>query len=172
MDNIEKIARIKYLVQEINRHNYLYYVLDKPEISDYDFDMLLKELEKLEKETGYIEPDSPSQRVGGQITKQFENAQHNFPMQSLSNVYSVDELNEFLTRCIKVGGTETEFTCEPKYDGVAISLVYENGLLVRAVTRGDGTSGDVVTANVKTIRSIPLRLMGNDFPNMFEIAVK
>jgi DNA ligase (NAD+) len=169
MDNIEKIARIKYLVQEINRHNYLYYVLDKPEISDYDFDMLLKELEKLEKETGYIEPDSPSQRVGGQITKQFENAQHNFPMQSLSNVYSVDELNEFLTRCIKVGGTETEFTCEPKYDGVAISLVYENGLLVRAVTRGDGTSGDVVTANVKTIRSIPLRLMGNDFPNMFEI---
>lgn len=169
MINLKNIDRIKHLTSELNRHNYLYYVFDRPEISDYDFDMLLKELEQLEKETGHVEPDSPTQRVGGQVTKQFDSADHIFPMLSLSNVYSVEELNDFFTRCIKSGGDDIEFTCEPKYDGVAISLVYENGLLVRAVTRGDGSRGDVVTANVKTIRSIPMRLMGSDYPQLFEM---
>ncbi len=169
MEHHEAIARIQFLTAELNRHNHRYYVLDSPEISDFDFDMLLKELEQLEKETGHVEPDSPTQRVGGQVTKQFDSAAHLFPMLSLSNVYSVDELTDFFTRCEKAAEGDAEFTCEPKYDGVAISLVYENGLLTRAVTRGDGQKGDVVTANVKTIRSIPLRLMGSGYPDVFEM---
>ncbi|HCB63512.1 MAG: DNA ligase (NAD(+)) LigA [Bacteroidetes bacterium GWF2_43_63] len=169
MTESEKLDRIKFLTAELNRHNFLYYSKDRPEISDYDFDMLLKELERLEKETGHVEPDSPTQRVGGQITKQFGNAEHIFPMLSLSNVYSVEELTDFFTRCTKAGGDDVEFTCEPKYDGVAISLVYENGLLIRAVTRGDGGRGDIVTANVKTIHNIPMRLMGSGFPQLFEM---
>jgi len=169
MEKNEALDRIRILIAELNRHNYLYYTQDRPEISDFDFDMLLKELEHLEKETGHIEPDSPTQRVGGQVTKQFDSADHIFPMLSLSNVYSVEELSDFFTRCTKAGGDDVAFTCEPKYDGLAISLVYENGLLVRAVTRGDGSRGDVVTANVKTIRSIPMRLMGSGFPQLFEM---
>lgn len=169
MEHHEAIARIQFLTAELNRHNHRYYVLDSPEISDFDFDMLLKELERLEKETGHVEPDSPTQRVGGQVTKQFDSAAHLFPMLSLSNVYSVEELTDFFTRCEKAAEGDAEFTCEPKYDGVAISLVYENGLLTRAVTRGDGQKGDVVTANVKTIRSIPMRLMGSGYPDVFEM---
>ncbi|PKP02313.1 MAG: DNA ligase (NAD(+)) LigA [Bacteroidetes bacterium HGW-Bacteroidetes-6] len=164
-----KIDRIKHLTKELNRLNYLYYVQDVSEITDYDFDMLLKELEQLEKDTGYSEPDSPTQRVGGQVTKQFESTAHLFPMLSLSNVYSVEELADFFTRCEKAAEGDSEFICEPKYDGVAISLVYENGLLTRAVTRGDGQKGDVVTSNVKTIRSIPMRLMGSGYPQLFEM---
>jgi DNA ligase (NAD+) len=169
MEHHEAITRIQFLTAELNRHNYRYYVLDSPEISDFDFDMLLKELERLEKETRHVEPDSPTQRVGGQVTKQFASAEHLFPMLSLSNVYSVEELTDFFTRCEKAAEGDAEFTCEPKYDGVAISLVYENGLLTRAVTRGDGQKGDVVTVNVKTIRSIPMRLMGSGYPDVFEM---
>ncbi|NLL27739.1 MAG: NAD-dependent DNA ligase LigA [Bacteroidales bacterium] len=165
---MDKIERIKLLTAELNKYNYQYYVCDNPQISDYEFDMLLKELESLEKETGHIEPDSPSHRVGGQITKQFENAKHIFPMLSLSNAYSEGEINDFLTRCLKFGNDNLDLVCEPKYDGVAISLVYKNGILDKAITRGDGVYGDVVTANVKTIKSIPLKLIGDDFPSLFE----
>lgn len=169
MTREEAAGKIRELSAELNRHNYLYYVCDKPEISDFDFDMMLKELERLEKEWGISEADSPTQRVGGFVTKQFDTAVHLFPMLSLSNVYSTEELQEFVARNMRITGQDFHFTCEPKYDGVAISLVYENGVLSRAVTRGDGTKGDVVTANVKTIRSVPLRLQGDDYPELFEM---
>lgn len=169
MTRDEAIERIKELSEILNHHNYLYYVCDKPEISDYDFDMLLKELEKLEKEWDFSETDSPTQRVGGFVTKQFDTASHLYPMLSLSNVYSKEELDEFVARNMRITDKAFHYTCEPKYDGVAISLVYEDGILVRAVTRGDGTRGDVVTANVKTIRSVPLRLRGDGYPKVFEV---
>lgn len=170
MTKEEKIARIQFLTRELNRHNYLYHVLNQPEIDDETFDMLLKELDQLERETGYREPDSPTHRVGGEVTKVFPQAEHLFPMLSLDNVYSSGELNDFFRRCRELSGrNELEFTCELKYDGVAISLIYEKGLLVRAVTRGDGIKGDVVTTNVKTIRSIPLRLMGDHVPDLLDV---
>lgn len=160
--------QIAQLSEEINQHNHNYYILDDPKISDYDFDMLLQRLIDLEKQyPEYVLPDSPTQRVGGSTTKQFESAAHIYPMLSLGNTYSEEDLNEFDQRVRGLLDAAHEYVCELKYDGVAISLIYENGLLVRAVTRGDGVRGDVVTANVKTIGSIPLRLRG-DYPDLLE----
>ena len=162
--------KIEELSNIINQHNYQYYVLDNPSISDYDFDMLLNELIALEKQfPELVQPDSPTQRVGGEITKRFEQFKHENPMLSLGNTYNQTELEEFDKR-VKNGLSlqEVEYVCELKYDGVAISLHYENGLLKRAVTRGDGVQGDDVTANVKTIRSIPLRLQGG-YPDKLEV---
>ena len=161
--------RIERLTQEINRHNYQYYMLDNPTISDYDFDQLLQEL--IDLEAAYPElrrPDSPTQRVGGEVTKRFESAEHLYPMQSLGNTYSREDLTEFDRRVRELLATPPTYVCELKYDGVAISLIYENGTLVRAVTRGDGVRGDVVTPNVRTIRTIPLQLQG-DFPPLIEV---
>ena len=161
-------ARIDQLVEKINRHNYQYYMLDNPTISDYDFDQLLQELIDMERRyPEYAMPDSPTQRVGGAVTKQFESTAHVYPMLSLGNTYSEEDLADFDTRVRDLLGTSPEYVCELKYDGVAISLIYENGRLVRAVTRGDGTRGDVVTDNVKTIGTVPLRLTG-DFPPFLE----
>jgi len=158
------------LRQDIEMHNYRYYVLAQPTISDYDFDMLLNKLIKLENENPeFFDEHSPSQRVGGAITKDFQNVKHKYPMLSLGNTYSASDLQNFDERIKKTLGNNYEYVCELKFDGVAISLTYSDGFLVRAVTRGDGVSGDDVTQNVKTIKSIPLKLMGDDFPNEFEI---
>jgi DNA ligase (NAD+) len=161
--------RIDRLIRDINRHNYQYYMLDNPTISDYDFDQLLQELIDLEAAHPELRrPDSPTQRVGGEVTKRFETVEHLYPMQSLGNTYSQGDLIEFDRRVRELLAVTPEYVCELKYDGVAISLIYENGTLVRAVTRGDGTRGDVVTANVRTIRTIPLQLQG-DFPPLLEV---
>ena len=162
--------RIEKLTKEINLHNYNYYVLDNPQISDYEFDMLLEELVGLEKVFPDLKlPDSPTQRVGGQVTKQFKQVKHTNPMLSLANTYSEEELDAFDVRTKNaLYLDDIEYVCELKYDGVAISLIYENGILHQAVTRGDGVQGDDVTANVKTIRSIPLRLHGQ-FPDKLEV---
>ena len=161
--------RIDELVDDLNQHNYNYYVMDKPVISDYDFDKLLEELNKLEQEnTEYIRDDSPTKRVGGAPVKSFKQVKHKYPMLSLGNTYSQEELIEFDNRIKKLIDSEYEYVCELKYDGVAIGLTYINGVLMQAVTRGDGVQGDDVTANVKTIRSIPLKLKGN-YPEEFEI---
>lgn len=166
MEPIEE--QIKRLTDEINRHNYNYYMLDNPTISDYEFDQLLNQLILLEKQyPDYVLPDSPTQRVGGSVTKQFKTVKHVFPMLSLGNTYSEEELQDFDRRVHELVNGNVEYVCELKYDGLAISLVYEKGLLVRAVTRGDGVQGDDVTNNVKTIRTIPLKLQG-DFPDLFE----
>lgn len=162
-------ARINELSAELKEHNYRYYTLSSPIISDYEFDQLLKELEKLE--ANYPEfawSDSPTILVGGDITKQFEQVSHKYPMLSLGNTYSEQELIDFDERVRKVAADSLEYVCELKYDGLAISITYENGKLLRAVTRGDGSRGDDVTANVKTIRSIPHILKGN-YPALFEI---
>ena len=154
---------------ELQEHNFKYYNLDEPSISDYEFDMLMKELQELEKRfPQFDDPNSPSRRVGGEVTKKFKTVKHNTPMLSLSNSYSREEVVEFDNRVKKILGREVEYTAELKYDGAAISLLYEAGKLVRGVTRGDGEKGDDITANVKTIRSIPLVLRG-DFPASFEI---
>ena len=160
---------INKLTKELNEHNYNYYVLNSPIISDYDFDVLLKELQALEeKHPGFADDNSPTKRVGGDITKNFPSVTHRFPMLSLGNSYSKEEITDFDTRVRKVIEREIEYICELKYDGVAISLTYENGALAKAVTRGDGTSGEEVTANIRTIRSIPLKLKG-EFPIDFDI---
>jgi len=169
MDKEKAKSRILELTDIINEHNHRYYVLAKPVISDYDFDMLLKELTDLEAEfPEFVLPDSPTVRVGGDITKEFNQVQHKFPMLSLSNTYSEEELRDFDTRVKKAIGNDFEYVCELKYDGVSISLSYVNGLLQHAVTRGDGFKGDDVTTNIKTIRTIPLKLKG-DYPGDFEI---
>ena len=161
----QEIARLS---EEINRHNYYYYMLDDPKISDYDFDQLLQRLIDLERQyPEYVRPDSPTQRVGGTVTKQFESVAHIYPMLSLGNTYSEGDLQEFDTRVRDLLNGPVKYVCELKYDGVAISLIYEHGILARAVTRGDGTRGDVVTANVKTIGSVPLSLTG-DYPDLLE----
>lgn len=162
--------KIEQLSKEIEEHNYNYYVLTKPAISDYEFDKLLEELIQLEKQhPEYLLPNSPSQRVGGQITKEFKTVKHKTPFLSLGNTYSEEELTDFDDRVKKALGTEAEYVCELKYDGVAIGLTYINGTLVQAVTRGDGERGDDVTTNVKTIKSIPLKLRGDNYPKEFEI---
>ena len=159
MNKEEAKKRIEQLTRELQQHNHNYYVLAKPTISDYDFDQLLKELEKLEEQYPEFKlPDSPTLRVGGDITKDFRTVKHRYPMLSLSNSYSESEISDFIKRVEKLVGNGVEFICELKYDGVAISLTYENGLLVQAITRGDGVQGDDVTNNIKTIKSIPLRL--------------
>ena len=163
--------QIEQLRDELNRHNYNYYVLNAPEISDRDFDMMMKELERLESEyPEYADPLSPTQRVGSDLNKAFTQYPHIRPMLSLGNTYSIEEVDEFVTRT-REGLMGQDFTIvgEMKYDGTSISLIYEHGRLVRAVTRGDGVRGDVVTDNVKTIKSVPLQLQGNDWPEEFEI---
>ncbi len=163
-------VEIEKLSKEIEEHNYNYYVLSNPTISDFEFDKLLEELIKLEKEhPEYLKPDSPSQRVGGQITKEFKSVKHKYPMLSLGNTYNEEDLRDFDERIRKSGISNYEYVCELKYDGVSISLTYVDGILSQAVTRGDGEKGDDITANVKTINSIPLNLRGNDFPAEFEI---
>ncbi|RAV28748.1 NAD-dependent DNA ligase LigA [Sinomicrobium soli] len=164
------LEKIQELREELTGHNYNYYVLDNPTISDYDFDMKLKELQQLEaRYPEYHDPFSPTVRVGGMITKNFETLVHEYRMYSLDNSYSREELEDWEKRVQRIlGGTEVDFVCELKYDGASISLTYENGRLVRAVTRGDGFQGDDVTNNVKTIRSVPLKLKGN-YPEKFHI---
>lgn len=171
MMNMTAEARIKKLRDELNRHNHNYYVLNSPEISDREFDMMMKELEALEKENPHMaDPLSPTRRVGSDLSKGFEHVVHERPMLSLANTYSVGEVDEWFDRVHKgLEGEAFEITGEMKYDGTSISITYENGRLLRAVTRGDGTQGDDVTANVKTIRSIPLVLQPGDWPERFEI---
>lgn len=162
---------IESLRQQINQHNHNYYVNNSPVISDQEFDMLLKELERLEKEhPEYDDPYSPTHRVGSDLTKGFRQIVHERPMLSLGNTYSVGEVEEFVGRCRDgLPGQQVEIVGEMKFDGTSISLLYEHGRLVRAVTRGDGEKGDDVTENVITIKSIPLQLTGNDYPERFEI---
>ena len=165
--NAEK--RIQELREELQQHNYNYYVLDKPQISDYEFDMKLKELQELEeKHPEFEDSNSPTRRVGGAVTKNFETVVHDHRMYSLSNSYSKEELEEWETRLRKIVDGKLQYVCELKYDGASISLTYKNGILERAVTRGDGFQGDDVTNNVRTIRSVPLKLKG-EFPEKFDI---
>lgn len=165
------IDRIDSLRAELHRHNHNYYVLNSPEISDKEFDMLMKELEMLEQEyPEAYDPLSPTQRVGSDLTKGFEHVIHARPMMSLSNTYSEEEVDDWFGRVAKsLGGESFDVVGEMKFDGTSISLIYSGGRLIRAVTRGDGTQGDDVTANVKTIRSIPLQLLPGDWPEEFEI---
>ena len=161
---------IKNLRDELNQHNYNYYVLDNPTISDFEFDQKLKHLQDLETQhPEFFDENSPTQRVGGTITKNFETVQHEFRMYSLDNSYSIEDLQDWETRIQKVlGDVPLEYTCELKYDGASISISYEKGRLVRAVTRGDGFQGDDVTNNIKTIKAVPIHLKG-DFPERFDI---
>ena len=161
---------VDQLTKELNEHNFRYYVLAQPLISDYDFDMKMKQLEQLEKQYPDLAfSDSPTQRVGGAITKEFKQVRHEYPMLSLGNTYSEQEIIDFVTRVKKLIPEKVEYVCELKYDGVAIGLRYENGRLVSGITRGDGEQGDDVTTNIKTIRSIPLRLRADGYPEKFEI---
>ncbi|MGM0621338.1 MAG: NAD-dependent DNA ligase LigA [Bacteroidota bacterium] len=170
MNREEAHQKILQLRKELEDHNYKYYVLAQPEISDYDFDMQLRELEKLEKEfPEFDDRNSPTKRVGSDISKEFEQVEHRYTMLSLSNAYSEEELKDFDTRIKKLVDEGFEYVCELKFDGSSISLLYEKGKLVRAVTRGDGTKGDDVTNNVRTIRSVPLTLRGSNYPENFEI---
>ena len=168
MSEIER--RIKELRAEIERHNYNYYVLSQPVISDFEFDALLRSLQELESaHPEFYDANSPTQRVGSDLQSDFKQVEHRFPMLSLSNTYSEEEVSEFYERVQKGLNEPFKIVCELKFDGVSISLRYRNGVLVQAVTRGDGVRGDDVTANVRTIRSIPLRLKGEGFPDDFEI---
>ncbi|MEP2772027.1 MAG: NAD-dependent DNA ligase LigA [Fulvivirga sp.] len=170
MTKQEAQKRIEDLSEQINHYNYQYYQNHTSEISDLEFDKLLEELIALEEKYPDLKKeDSPTQRVGGTITKEFETVYHKYPMLSLSNTYSKEELEDFDKRVAKGLGTDDyEYFCELKFDGVALSLTYENGLLSRGVTRGDGTRGDNITNNVRTIRSLPLKVKGDKFPTIFE----
>jgi len=162
-------SKINELSQKLNDYNHHYYVLNESVVSDYDFDILLKELEQLEKDyPQFASPNSPTKRVGGDITKDFPSVTHIYPMLSLANTYSKEELNDWSNRIKKLSTDDIEYVCELKYDGVAIGIRYENGNLVQAVTRGDGTQGEDVTHNVRTIKTVPLQLKGN-YPTTFEI---
>lgn len=168
--NMTDIERIDQLREELHVHNYNYYVLNAPVISDLEFDKLMRELQDLEAlHPEYYDPNSPSVRVGSDLNKNFTQVEHKYPMLSLGNTYSQAEVTEFYERVSKSLNEEFELCCEMKYDGTSISLTYEDGKLVRAVTRGDGVRGDDVTDNVKTIRSIPLVLHGEGYPKNFEI---
>lgn len=164
-------TEIRRLRDELEQHNHNYYVLNAPTISDHDFDMMLKRLEALEREhPEFDDPLSPTHRVGSDLTKGFEQHPHVYPMLSLSNTYSPEEIDQWVERTERaLAGQESDIVGEMKFDGTSISLIYEHGRLVRAVTRGDGEKGDVVTENIKTIRSIPLRLRPGSWPEMFEI---
>lgn len=162
-------STINQLREELRQHNYNYYILDNPTISDYEFDMKLKELQDLEeKHPEFFDANSPTQRVGGTITKNFNTVVHDFRMYSLDNSYSKEDLLDWETRIKKLVDGDVQYTCELKYDGASMNLTYQNGKLLRAVTRGDGVQGDEVTANVKTINTVPLQLKGN-FPDRFDI---
>ncbi|PCJ25835.1 MAG: DNA ligase (NAD(+)) LigA [Flavobacteriales bacterium] len=170
MTKEESKNRIEVLSIQLRAHNHSYYVLSKSIISDYDFDMLLEDLQKLEEDfPEYAFEDSPTKRVGGEITKNFKTVKHKYSMLSLGNSYSKEDIEDFETRIKKLVENELEYVCELKYDGVAIGITYVNGKLTQAITRGDGVQGDDITANVKTIRSIPLQLTGSDYPEEFEI---
>ena len=163
--------QIETLRAELHRHNHNYYVLNAPEITDFEFDRMMRELQDLEQaHPEFYDENSPTMRVGSDLSKEFRQVTHKYPMLSLGNTYSEGEVTDFYERARKMlGDEEFEICCEMKYDGTSISLTYENGLLVSAVTRGDGVKGDDVTDNVKTIRTIPLKLQGTDYPKNFEI---
>ncbi|TVR41555.1 MAG: NAD-dependent DNA ligase LigA [Cryomorphaceae bacterium] len=166
----EAQQRMAQLAREIHYHNHRYYVLSDPEISDFEFDNMLRELHDLEAQYPlFADPDSPTQRVGGDITHKFEKVKHRWPMMSLSNTYSKEEVVEWEARIKKTLEDEVVYACELKYDGVAIGCTYRNGRLVQALTRGDGTTGENISTNVKTIRSIPLVLKGDDVPEELEV---
>ena len=167
MDIAKKMESLR---QELSQHNYNYYVLDTPEISDYEFDIKLKELQELEaKHPEFFDANSPTVRVGGMVSKNFETIAHEHRMYSLDNSYSKEDLEDWEKRIQRIlGDVEVAFTCELKYDGASISLTYEDGVLEKAVTRGDGFQGDNVTNNIRTIRSVPLKLKGS-FPQKFDI---
>jgi DNA ligase (NAD+) len=170
MSLFEIKERIESIVKELNEHNYRYYVLAQPTLSDFEYDKKLEELAQLEKEyPEYLDPESPTIKVGGYITKEFETVRHKWPMLSLGNTYNEQDLKDFDERVRKVIGNDFEYVCELKFDGLSISLSYENGKLVRAITRGDGTQGDDVTNNVKTIRSIPKIIKTSGYPESFDI---
>jgi len=176
MDSVQAKKRIDELTAELNEHNHRYYTLSAPSIDDYQFDQLLKELQALEAEFPLLaDPNSPAKRVGGTVAEHFATVKHQYPMMSLDNSYSREEIEGFDQRVHKLIGLEPDqegalrYVCELKYDGVAIGLNYVNGMLVQAVTRGDGVQGDDVTANVRTIKSIPLKLTGSGYPKDFEI---
>ena len=167
MEIRDKIIKLR---EELHEHNYLYYILDAPKISDFEFDQMLNRLQELERQNPeFFDPNSPTQRVGGGVTKNFKTQVHRYPMYSLSNTYSKEELLQWISRVEKtLGGEKFQFTCELKYDGASISLTYEGGNFLRGVTRGDGTQGDDVSLNLRTIPTIPLKLKG-DYPDFFEI---
>jgi len=168
--SIDIQAKIAELTRELNEYNYQYYVLAQPSISDYDFDHKLKELEALELQyPDFRDPNSPTLKVGGDITQRFQTVRHKWPMMSLGNTYNEQELKDFDNRVRKVVGDQVQYVAELKFDGLSISISFENGKLVQAVTRGDGTQGDDVTNNVKTIRSIPHQLRKGDYPESFDI---
>lgn len=171
MTREEARSEIRDLTEKVNYHNYLYYQENRTEISDYDFDQMLEKLVSLEKKfPDLVLPHSPTQRVGGAITKDFVSVQHRFPMLSLGNTYSEEELIDFDKRVSKgLDGESYEYFCELKFDGVSMSLIYEDGVLARGVTRGDGVRGDDVTSNVKTIHDIPLIVQGENVPSLFEV---
>lgn len=162
--------QIEALRKELNEYNYQYYILDSPTISDFEFDQKLKELEKLEEENPEFKSEnSPTQRVGGDVVKGFETVKHRYPMLSLSNTYNREEVADFIERIQKVIEEPVEFICELKYDGAAIGISYKNGKYHQAVTRGDGTQGDDISTNVRTINTVPLELRGQGYPDDFEI---
>ena len=162
--------RIKALREELERHNYDYYVLSSPTISDFEFDQKMRELQDLEAaHPEYFDPHSPTQRVGSDLTKNFDQVVHKYPMLSLGNTYSKEEVRDFYERVGRSLNEPFEIVAELKYDGTSISVTYKEGRLSQAVTRGDGVRGDDVTANVKTIRSVPLKLRPGSYPDEFEL---
>ena len=166
----EAKKRVEALRREINEHNRLYYVLNQPVISDFEYDLLVHELETLEKRFPELaSDDSPTRVVGSDLTREFVQYHHKYPMLSLSNTYSEEELNDFNRRVTEQAGMQVQYVCEPKFDGASISITYRNGRLFRALTRGDGTSGDDVTRNILTIKSIPAVIKGDDYPQEFTI---
>ena len=171
MTAVEAAKSIKELSEKVDYHNHLYYQKSKTEISDVEFDQLLQRLINLENQFPELKfPDSPTQRVGGTITKEFENIAHQYPMISLGNTYSAEDLKDFDGRVAKVlEAAPYEYFCELKFDGVSISLIYENGVLIKGITRGDGVRGDNVIANAKTIRTLPLKIKSKDIPAHFEV---
>lgn len=171
MTEKEAQKEIQRLAAELHRHNALYYIKDQPQISDFEFDKMLEHLVALETQFPQFKlADSPSQRVGGGIVKEFASVTHQYPMLSLGNTYSEEELRDFDQRIAKgLEGAPYEYFCELKFDGVSLSMIYEKGLLVRGVTRGDGVRGDDVTTNVRTIRTVPLKVTGKNFPDKFEV---
>ena len=170
MNKTEALQRISELRKQLHTHNHNYYVLSQPTINDFEFDMLMNDLIALEnKFPEYADESSPSQRVGSDINFEFKQVAHEYPMLSLGNTYSEEDVRDFETRIQKLTEEKIQYVCELKYDGTSISLKYKNGKLVQALTRGDGVQGDDVTTNVKTIKAIPLSLQGNDYPDEFEI---
>ena len=170
MKQSEAKTRIDILRKDIKEHNNRYYVSNQPSISDFEYDLLLNELETLEKKfPEFIIADSPTRRVGSDLTREFEQFEHTYPMLSLGNTYSEEELREFDNRVHKTISQSIEYVCESKFDGASISIIYKNGSLFRAVTRGDGNKGDDVTLNVKTIRNIPHKITNKVLPAEFVI---